>query len=124
MTTSGDIAKVDTKIDLTKRESPKTVIPSFASYLTKKKNDNDIIDSNVEVTTVPMKVFNESFFCDIEATIRNNKVDIAEVQLYSKNSKFIKDISFFNESDCDYVFDGLKEYSGITKMGSKLRLII
>jgi hypothetical protein len=55
----------------------------------KKKNDNDIIDSNVEVTTVPMKVFNESFFCDIEATIRNNKVDIAEVQLYSKNRKFI-----------------------------------
>lgn len=124
MTTSADIAKVDTKIDLSKRVGPKLVIPSFASYLTKKKKSNDIIDSNVEVITKPMKVFNENLFCDIENTIRKNRVDISQVELLQQGDKYIKEISFFNESDCDYVFEGLQDYLGVSRNKNKLRFII
>ena len=135
MTTSGDIAQVDAKLNLSSRN--KSTIPEFSSYLdkvlkdkSKSKKNKPKINGNTNVIPVKLDVFKtltEELFFNIQTIIRNNGIDIKsltvnENKTLTENSNqnsnpynisyngFEKSIEFYDENDCEYVYNGFSEY--------------
>ena len=133
MTASGDIASVEVKLDLGVQTRNK--IPSFSSYLTKpkiedkknKKDNNKVLKADMPV----FKKLSEDVFYNIQNIIRKNNIDIKEVYMsenkinennsnnYNKTKQELyKVVSFYSKEDCDFVFEGFKEYEIIRKDNS------
>ena len=113
MTTSGDIATVDTKLPLGKLNK----IPEFSSYLDKinkskqKKKSKIKPTETVKTELSVFKQISEEYFYNLQNIIRRNNVDIKQVtvdDIINENSQktYQKTITFYSESDCNEVFNG------------------
>jgi hypothetical protein len=133
MTTSGDIAPIETKLML-----QQNAIPKFSSYLSKLLKDKKKIKDPSKVTNTKLKVFKkptkkqitEEMFTNLQKIIRDNKVDIRNVQVIQnptinesrKAIDYKKEICLYSEEDCKFVYEGFKEYEGVFLDKEKLTI--
>lgn len=151
MTTSGDIAPIDSKLNLSSRS--KVEIPKFSSYLDKAlKNKKKVtttttttnstkanLTGNTKIIPTKLEVFKtltEELFYNIQNIIRKNGIDIKSVYV-NENHKlnenndlyniqyngFEKAIEFYDEDDCEYVYNGFSEYTAHIEKPNNMTLI-
>lgn len=123
MTTSGDIAPIETKLML-----QQNAIPKFSSYLSKLLKDKKKVKNTTKITKTKLKVFepkksiSEEMFSNLQKIIRDNNVGIRNVKIIQdtklnesrKAIDYKKEIFLYSEEDCKFVFEGFKEYTGIS----------